>query len=104
MNYYIEFNGRKLGESDCLSYNEAQNLVFKILVQCLQTYRKLYSQKTSSQTDERVLQEKILAQLKISYCQPRWSLRKNLDLKPRTLQKSRHLSQVHRNYIDVKDL
>lgn len=64
MKLYIEFAGTKLNGTECLTYQEARFMVFKIVDQCIVNYRKHNKRKVFA-TEEMWLQSKILAKLKL---------------------------------------
>ncbi len=64
MKLYIEFAGAKLSGTECLTYQEAQFMVFKIIDQCIVNYRKHNNRKVFA-PEEMKLQTKIMSKLKL---------------------------------------
>jgi hypothetical protein len=64
MKFYFEFKGKKLKNTECFSYQEGQFILFKIVDQCLDTYRRNYNNQIFGDEELRI-QEKILSQLKL---------------------------------------
>lgn len=62
MQYYFEFKGKKLKNTECFTYQEGQFILLKIVDQCLSEYRKYYDQQIFGEEELR-FQEKILSHL-----------------------------------------
>lgn len=64
MKLYIEFAGTKLSGTECVTYQEAKFMVFKIIDQCILNYRNNTKRKILA-TEEMKLQSKIMSKLKL---------------------------------------
>lgn len=64
MKLYLEFAGTKLNGTECLTYQEAQFMVFKIIDQCIVNYRKNNKRKVFA-PEEMKMQSKIMSKLKL---------------------------------------
>ncbi len=98
MKYQIEFEGRKLGQTECGSYSEARSLMYRITRQCIETYRKIRATTKINQARENILQIRIIAKLKIRPIANSAQLERPQGLP----QISERISQIHRSYADVE--
>ena len=64
MKLYFEFEGNKLKGTECYSYQGAKFILFKILDECMNTY-KMKNRNRVMGYDEIILQHKILSKLKL---------------------------------------
>ncbi|MGZ3692296.1 MAG: hypothetical protein ACXVAX_12380 [Pseudobdellovibrio sp.] len=64
MKLYFEFEGNKLKGTECYSYHSAKFMLFKILDECMNTY-KTRSKNKMLGNDEIIMQHKILSKLKL---------------------------------------
>lgn len=61
---YFEFKGKKLSGTDCYTYQEAKYVLFKIVDQCISTYKKKYNKHLTA-SEELYMYYKILSKLQM---------------------------------------
>ena len=106
MRYQIEFEGRKLGQTDCASYVEARSVLFQIVQQCIQTYRQFHADYNYDQAKENNLQSRIFARLKIrpvknDLQRAQYIQKKEITASIMANETSARVSQIHRSYVEV---
>lgn len=105
MKYQIEFEGRKLSQTECKTYSEARLIMYKIARQCIEAYRKICADHKYDQARENRLQIRIIEILKIRpiACdlQPEQLSLTKAETKIESPIPAGRISQIHRSYAEV---